>query len=95
MLDLVEILDDLFAALEVEIAELRQRELARGSVKESDAEPFFETKKMPNCHSLSLHPDGKRLAVVATNGGSNGNGRNLKDGKYPGNWSPIFVLAMP
>jgi WD40 repeat protein len=60
-----------------------------------DAEPFFETKKMPNCHSLSLHPDGKRLAVVATNGGSNGNGRNLKDGKYPGNWSPIFVLELP
>jgi hypothetical protein len=37
LLDLVEILDDLFAALEVEIAELRQRELASGSLKQANA----------------------------------------------------------
>lgn len=62
---------------------------------EDDA-PFFETTKMPNCHSLTLHPDQQRLAVVATNGGSNGNGRNLdKDGKYPGNFSPIHVWKFP
>jgi WD40 repeat protein len=61
-----------------------------------DAAPFFETTKMANCHSLSLHPNGYRLAVVATNGGSNGNGRQLdKNGEYPGNWSPIHVLDMP
>lgn len=58
----------------------------------SDDMAFFETTKMPNCHALTLHPDGLRLAVVATNGGSNGNGRNLdKDGKYPTNHSPIHV----
>jgi len=57
-----------------------------------DETPFFETTKMPNCHSLSLHPDEQRLAIVATNGGSNGNGRNLdKEGKYPGNFSPIHI----
>lgn len=62
---------------------------------EDDAS-FYETTKMPNCHSVTLHPDHHRLAVVATNGGSNGNGRNLdKEGKYPGNFSPIHVWTLP
>ena len=61
-----------------------------------DKEPFFVSKKMLNCQSLTAHPDGQRLAVVATNGGSNGNGRPVdKDGKYPGNQSPIYILRMP
>ena len=61
-----------------------------------DKEPFFATKKMINCQSLAAHPDGLRLAVVATNGGSNGNGRPVdKEGKYPGNKSPIHILRMP
>ncbi len=60
-----------------------------------DEEPFVKTTNMPNCHSLSLHPDGSRLAVVATNRGSNGNGRRLdKDGRYPGNTSPIHLLQL-
>lgn len=53
---------------------------------------LYETKQMPNCHSLTLHPDGKLLAVSATNGGSNGNGRVLVNGEYAGNVSPIFVM---
>jgi len=62
---------------------------------EDDA-PFFETTKMPNCHSVTLHPNQQRLAVAATNGGSNGNGRNLdKSGKYPGNFSPIHLWNFP
>ena len=62
---------------------------------EDDA-AFFETTKMPNCHSLTLHPSHQKFAVVATNGGSNGNGRNLvKDGTYPGNFSPIHVWTLP
>ncbi len=61
-----------------------------------DEAPFFETTKMPNCHSVTLHPNHQRLAVVATNGGSNGNGRNLnKEGKYPGNFSPIHLWTFP
>lgn len=61
-----------------------------------DDAPFFETNKMPNCHGLTLHPSLKMLAVIGTNGGSNGNGRNLdKEGKYPGNSSPIHVWTMP
>ena len=50
---------------------------------------------MPNCHSLAVHPNGRRLAVTATNGGSNGNGRQLdKSGEYPGNWSPVHIWEM-
>ena len=56
---------------------------------------FFVTTKMPHCHSLAVHPNGTRLAVTATNGGSNGNGRQLKDGEYPGNWSPVHIWEMP
>lgn len=58
-----------------------------------DKEPFFVTTKMANTQSLSLHPDGKRLAVLATNPGSNGNGRQLKNGEYVGNSSPIHIWA--
>ena len=54
------------------------------------------TKKLSNAHSLSWHPDGKRLAVVTTDPGSNGNGRPLdKDGNYKGNKSPIQVFSVP
>lgn len=61
-----------------------------------DNAPFFETTKMPNCHSIAMHPIHEQLAVSATNGGSNGNGRNVdKDGKYPGNYSPIHLWKLP
>jgi WD40 repeat protein len=60
------------------------------------ASPFFTEKKMQNCHSLAWHPAGQQLVVAATNGGSNGNGRPLdKEGKYPGNKSPLHVLHLP
>jgi WD40 repeat protein len=59
-----------------------------------EGKPFL-TRKMSNLHSLSWHPGGKRLAVVATNPGSNGNGRPLdKEGNYVGNRSPIHLLAV-
>jgi len=59
-----------------------------------DDKPFF-TKKLTNPHSLAWHPDGKRMAIAATNANSNGNGRPLdKDGKYKGNSSPIHMFAL-
>ncbi|MFN4261262.1 MAG: WD40 repeat domain-containing protein [Gemmataceae bacterium] len=61
----------------------------------SDAQPFFIMTKMANCHALAVHPNGQRLAIAATNTGSAGNGRQLKDGEYPGNFSPIFIWDMP
>lgn len=61
-----------------------------------DATAFYETASMANIQSLALHPNGRRLAVVATNTGSNGNGRNLNEaGEYPGNFSPIHLLDLP
>lgn len=60
-----------------------------------DKTPFFESKKIVNCQSLCFRPDGKQLALVGTNSGSNGNGRSLKDGKYPGNQSPIQLYSLP
>ncbi len=50
-------------------------------------------RKMLNAHALAMHPDGKRFAVAATNGGSNGNGRKLgKDGEYENNVSPLLLF---
>jgi WD40 repeat protein len=60
-----------------------------------DAQPFFVTPKMANCHSLAVHPNGSRFVVSATNGGSNGNGRGANKDNYPGNWSPLVVWDMP
>ena len=62
----------------------------------TDDAAFFETTKLPNCHSIALHPSLHKLAVIATNAGSSGNGRSLaKDGTYPGNFSPIHVWTLP
>lgn len=65
-------------------------------LRPEETAPLLTYKRMQNCQSLSWHPDGKRLAVAATNGGSNGNGRPVdKDGKYKGNNSPIHVFTFP
>lgn len=61
-----------------------------------DTEPFYLSKTLPNCHSLSLHPNGRRLAIATTSKGSNGNGRRVdKNGEYIGNTSPIHILDLP
>jgi WD40 repeat protein len=60
--------------------------------KPGDAAPFFVNAKMPNCHSVSIHPNGNWIAVSGTNANSSGNGRvKGKDGDYPANTSPIQV----
>jgi WD40 repeat protein len=56
-----------------------------------EPQPFFLHTRLANCHSVSLHPDLRHFVVTATNGGSNGNGRRLKNNEYPGNWSPVHV----
>ena len=64
-------------------------------LRPGQSEPLFQSTKVVNCQSLSLRHDGKRLAIVATNNGSNGNGRRTdKDGNYVGNQSPIHIFSL-
>lgn len=59
-----------------------------------EPKPSFEAGK-PNCHSLAFSPDGKKMAVSATNANSSGNGRvKGKDGEYPANTSPVHLWAV-
>lgn len=61
-----------------------------------EEKPFWIFKKMSNCHSLTLHPEGRHVVVSATNRRSQGNGAvRDKDGKYLGNFSPIHVFELP
>jgi hypothetical protein len=61
-----------------------------------DAQPFFLAAGMANCHSLAVHPNGRRLVVSGTNANSSGNGRQLGQNKeYPGNFSPLHVWELP
>lgn len=63
--------------------------------KIGEKEPFFTENRIGNVQSLAWHPQGKRFAVFGTNNGSNGNGRVLdKNGKYPGNRSPVNVFEI-
>ncbi len=55
-----------------------------------DANPIFQSTKIPNCHSLDLDPKGQILAMIGTNANSSGNGRvKGKTGEYPANHSPL------
>jgi len=59
-----------------------------------DAPPSFTAAK-PNCHSVDVSPDGKKLAVSATNANSSGNGKvKGKSGEYPANTSPIHFWTL-
>ena len=65
-------------------------------LRPGEKEPFFTSAALANCHSIALHPDGKRFAVVAMNKSSNGNGRpKTADGSYPGNTSPVHLFEIP
>jgi len=59
-------------------------------------ETAFLTTRIGNCHAVSLALDRKRLIVMATNGGSSGNGRlnSKNEADYPANHSPIVVWQL-
>lgn len=59
-----------------------------------DDKAFFSSSRLPNGRSLSLHPDGKRIAHL-TSDSRNGNGRMLKDGEYAGGTAVIRILDFP
>ena len=59
-----------------------------------EKEPFFK-QKLPNCHSLAIHPEGYRVAVIS-NGGIFGQVTSKgKSGDYPGNFSPVNLWDLP
>lgn len=53
--------------------------------------PFFESTTIPNGRSLSLHPDGRRIALLVSKS-ANGNGRVLVQGVYQGGSAQIHIL---
>jgi WD40 repeat protein len=57
-----------------------------------DDQPFYSSNTIPNGRSLSLHPDGRRLALLVSQS-PNGNGRNLNNGEYVGGSAKIHVLG--
>jgi hypothetical protein len=59
-----------------------------------DEQPFFSSSQLANGRSLSLHPDGRRLAMLISLS-ANGNGRQLKDGQYDGGSAQIRLLEFP
>ncbi|MBM83813.1 MAG: hypothetical protein CMJ78_24930 [Planctomycetaceae bacterium] len=59
--------------------------------KPGEKAAFLSDKKIANGRSISLHPDGKRLAVTISNS-RNANGRPLQDGKYIGGKGVIHLL---
>jgi len=56
-------------------------------------EALLIDKKLTNGLSLSLHPDGQRLALLTCQS-PNGNGRGLKDGEYLGGRSRIILMRL-
>lgn len=65
------------------------------AVDPAEKEAVFVHNKLPNCHAVALHPDGKHFVVASTNRDSNGNGRRLeKDGEYKNNASPLSVFEV-
>ena len=64
-------------------------------VDPDEEKPLHSSTKISNCHSITLHPDGKRLVVAATNRNSQGNGAvRDKEGNYVANTSPLHVFEL-
>lgn len=55
---------------------------------------FFE-QKMPNCHSVSVHPSKTRIAIVSNLGKYGQSLSMAREGKYEGNSSPIHLWDVP
>jgi len=54
---------------------------------------FYSSNEIPNGRSLSLHPDGRQLALMVSLS-ANGNGRVLEDGKYVGGSAKVHILEL-
>jgi len=64
-------------------------------LKVEENQPYHTVSNYPNCHAVAVGSEGKKLAVVATNSNSSGNGKVLdKEKKYPANFSPVHFLEL-
>ncbi len=64
-------------------------------LRAGESQPFFSTTTLANCHSISAHPNGRRLAAIS-NAGTFGQARSrAREGDYPGNTSPINLWDLP
>lgn len=59
-----------------------------------EEKPFFESR-LANCHSIGLHPNGTRFAVISNAGISGQPDGRAKEDAYPGNISPIHLWDLP
>ena len=59
-----------------------------------EAQPYFSTPGLANCHSLAIHPSGGKLAVIANDGTFGQKKSQAREGIYPGNSSPIHFFAL-
>jgi WD40 repeat protein len=63
-------------------------------LRTGEQQPFFTTK-LANCHSVTIHPDQRRVAI-ASNAGKFGQGTSkARQGEYEGNISPINLWLLP
>ncbi len=60
--------------------------------KPGEPQAFYLSNTIPNGRSLSLHPDGKSLALLVSLS-ANGNGRQLVNGQYDGGSARIHILG--
>ena len=57
-----------------------------------EEKPFYVGSKLTNGRSVTLHPNGQRLAFTMADS-ANANGRPLKGGEYTGGTAKIHILA--
>ena len=63
-------------------------------LRPGEQQPALIMTKLANCHSIGVHPDGKRLAVVSNAGIFGQALSKAREGDYPGNWSPINIMDL-
>jgi WD40 repeat protein len=63
-------------------------------LKTGEEKPFFENR-LANCHSIGIHPNGIRFAVISNVGLAGQPNDRAKEDNYPGNSSPINLWDLP
>ncbi len=64
-------------------------------LRTGEPQPFFSATTLANCHSITAHPNGRRLAVISNAGTFGQSLSRAREGDYPGNTSPINLWDLP